>query len=199
MQIQTYMGAACVFVSMCMILLSSLPCLRRMVSTLMLEACGMLAMLSVMMLLVFGNQPFLVRLMGRQPRVEWGRCATLSDTVPILAIVVSVEIITHVYVARWWTAVPVNIAGAMLYALSIILGSEEESPIFNLIMLMGILWLSAANKRKLEVKERTDYCRLVAEREKRMSAEFRLARLEEKDTPDAIIIGNAAADRPGLG
>merc|ERR1719507_1036951 len=113
-------------------------------------------------------------MMGKQD--EAGHCH--SDVIPILAILGANDITTHVFVARWWTAVPLNIAGAMMYAALIVLGTDEPAAVFNLIMLMGLLWLSATSKRKLEIKERQDYCNLVQERQKRLTAEFELSRME---------------------
>jgi len=190
MRIQTYMVCAVVFLSACMILLTSLPCLQPSVGTVGLEACGLLVMLAIMLLVVFGVQQYILRMMGQQPGAVFPGI-TFSDVIPILAILGASDIVTHVFPSRWWTAVPCKIVGALTYVALLILGSEEEAPIFNLILLIGLLWLSSTSKRKLEIKERKDYCDLVAERQKRLMAEFQLARMEQGGSPQASVIGNS--------
>merc|ERR1740123_2498582 len=133
--------------------------------------------------------------MGRQPREEFWDGNTFSDVIPILAILGSSDIVTHVFVSRWWTVVPLKAAGALTYIALLVLGSDEEAPIFNLIVLIALLWLSATSKRKLEIKERKDYCALVAERQKRLTSEFQLARMERGANPNVSIIGISNMNR----
>jgi len=191
MRVQTYMCCACGLLSLFMILLASLTCLKPCVGFVGLEVCGLLVMLAIMLLIVLGVQQYLLRMMGHQPGAVFPG-TTFSDVIPILAILGTNDIVTHVFPTRWWTAVPFKIAGVLTYIALLILGSEEEAPIFNLIILMGILWLSSASKRKLEIKERKDYCNLVSERQKRLTAEFQLSRMEQGGgNPKASMIGKA--------
>jgi len=118
------------------------------------------------------------KMSGQDPEDAWQGIVQFTDSRVLLCIDLIVTAAHLGLPIRWIIMVPLEVAGAALYAACVAIGSPEDAAFYNLAMLVGLIAAAAIGKRSIELHERQTFAQLAQERVLRCDAEFQLSQLQ---------------------